>query len=59
LLSEKVKVEIRKILPDFEEWLKSEDARNHMEEIVKRVKVLELLAVTLRLFGSRQVTEGA
>jgi len=37
-LSEGVKTEIHKILPDFGEWLRSEDARNHVEKIVRRVR---------------------
>jgi hypothetical protein len=37
-LSEGVKTEIHKILPGFEEWLRSEDARNHVEKIVRRVR---------------------
>jgi len=38
LLNEKVKLKIRKILPSFEEWLKSENARDHVKQIVRRVR---------------------
>ena len=34
----KVKLKIHEILPSFEEWLKSEDAREHVKQVVKRVR---------------------
>jgi len=36
-LSEKVKSRIAEVLPSFEEWLRSEDARDHVKEVVRRV----------------------
>jgi hypothetical protein len=36
-LSEKVKSRIAEVLPSFEEWLKSQDARDHVKEVVRRV----------------------
>ena len=38
MLNEKVKVKIHETLPGFEEWLKSEDVREHVEEIVRRFR---------------------
>jgi hypothetical protein len=38
LLSEKVKVKILEMLPGFEEWLRSENTRDHVEGVVRRVK---------------------
>ena len=38
MLSEKVKVRVREVLPSFEKWLRSEDAREHVEGIIRRVR---------------------
>ena len=38
MLSEKVKVRVREVLPNFEKWLRSEDARDHVEGIIRRVR---------------------
>jgi hypothetical protein len=38
LLSEKVRMRVYEILPGFEGWLGSENAKNHMEGLVRRVR---------------------